>query len=458
MNKRDVMVIGGGAGGYAAAAGAAQLGGNVTLAEKDKLGGICMNWGCIPIQFLLRNALLVQILKEVKEDGINVGGVDVDYSRLITAKNKLVESTDHHILDTLKANNVEIVRGHGRLVSSNRVEIEREDGSREVFSAQKIILATGSVPKRLSIPGAEGEGVITVKEALDITSAPKRALIIGGGVIGLEMAAFWASLGCAVSVVELMSRVLPDEDHEIASFIEQALRQHGVHIYTGAEVERIEEVKGGKSVSISQQGEKHAIEADIVVFAMGQSPYFDGLGLEDIGVRIREGRIQTNTRMETNIQGIYCVGDATGEMMLASVATVQGTVAGNNAMGRDSTMDYRVVSHGIRTIPEIGVVGITEQEAKDKELKVKISKYPFTKNPKALMLREGSGFIKVIADAASGEILGVHIIGPQATELIHEAALAMHMRGTVQDIEATIHSHPCLHEAMQRVAKQFFFR
>ncbi len=455
MKKRDVFVIGGGAGGYSAAPRVNMLGGNVTLVEKDKLGGICMNWGCIPMQFLLRNAMLVQILKEVKEDGINVGGVDVDYSRLITAKNKIVESTDHHILDTLKANNVEIVRGHGRLISPHRVEVELDDGSREVFSAQKVILATGSVPKKLSIRGAEGG--ITVKEALHLTSAPKRAVIIGGGVIGLELATFWASLGCAVSVVELMPRVIPDEDHEIASFIEQALSQRGVQIYTEAEVERIEDGNGVKAVTISKKGEKHKLEAEIVVFAIGQSPYFDGLGLEDIGIKIREGRIQTNNRMETNIEGIYGAGDATGEMMLANVATVQGSVAAENAMGRDSTVDYRVVPRGIRTMPEIGVVGITEQEAKEKELKVKISKYPFAKNPKALMLREGSGFIKVLADPASGEVLGVHIVGPQATELIHEAALAMQMRGTVQDIEATIHSHPCLHEAMQRVAKQFFF-
>ena len=454
MDGRNVFVIGGGAAGYPAAARAGQLGGKVTLVEKDKLGGICMNWGCIPMQFLLRNATLVQILKEIKEDGINVGRVGVDYSRLMAAKSTVVESTVDHIQANLKASNVEIVRGHGRLVSPNRVEIELDDGSREVFSAQKVILAPGSVPKRLSIPGAEGERVITVKEALDVSSAPKSAVIIGGGVIGLELATFWASLGCAVSVVEVMPRVLPDEDHEIASFIEQALSQRGVQIYTGAEVERIDEVKGGKSVSISGKGAKYKLEAEIVVFTIGHSPRVDGLGLENVGVGINKGRIQTNKRMETSVDGIYAAGDATGEIMLANVATVQGSVAAENAMGRDSTMDYRVVPRGIRTIPEIGVVGITEEEAKEKELEVKIGKYPFASNVKASMLREGSGFIKVIAEGTSGQILGFHIVGPQATELIHEAVLAMQMRGTVQDMAAAIHSHPCLHEAMQRVAQR----
>jgi dihydrolipoamide dehydrogenase len=456
MKARDVVIIGGGAGGYSAAPRVNMLGGRVTLIEKEKLGGICNNWGCIPMQFLVRNAMLVQILKEVKEDGINVGRVAVDYRQLITAKNKVVDSVNQYLLNTLKANNVEILKGFGRLISPNRVEIEFDDGSREVISARKIILAPGSIAQRLSIPGAEGNDVITVKEALDITSVPKSAIIIGGGVNALEIADFWHQMGSVVSLV-VRSKILRHEDYEIASYIEQALRDDGVQIYTGATVDRIEDGKGGKAVSISQQGENHTIEAGIVVFAMGQSPYSDGLGLEDIGVRTRDGRIQTNTRMETTIEGIYCVGDATGEIMLANVATVQGAVAGNNAMGRDSTMDYRVVPHGIRTMPEIGAVGITEHEAEEKGLKVKISKYPFTKNPKSLMLREGSGFIKLIADAASGEILGVHIVGPQATELIHEAALAMQMRGTVGDVEATIHSHPCLHEAMQRVAKQFFF-
>jgi dihydrolipoamide dehydrogenase len=449
--KRDVLVIGGGAAGYPAAARAGKLGAKVTLVEKDKLGGICMNWGCIPMQFLLRNATLVQILEGIKEDGLTVERVGIDYNRLMAAKNRLVESTVDHILANLKASNVDIVKGHGRLVSPNRIEVELDDGSRELFSAQKIILAPGSFPKRLSVPGADR--VITVKEALDADCAPKSAVIIGGGVIGLELGTLWASMGCAVSVVEHMRRVLPDEDHEIASFIEQALSQRGVHIYTGAEVEKIEEVKGGQLVYISANGAKYKLAAEIVVFALGHSPQVEDMGLENVRISIDKGKVQTNKRMETSVQGIYAAGDATGEIMLANVATVQGAVAAENAMGRQLTMDYRVVPRGIRTIPEIGVVGITEEEAKEKELEVKVGKYPFSSNVKASMLREGNGFIKVIAEAASGRILGFHIIGPQATELIHEAVLVMQMQGTVQDMAGAIHSHPCLHEAMQRVAQ-----
>jgi dihydrolipoamide dehydrogenase len=424
--------------------------------EKEKLGGICLNWGCIPMQFLLRNAQLVQLMKEVKEDGINIGRVDVDYHRLMAGKNAAVRFNKDRFQNNLKANNVEVVRGWGKLVSPNHVEVERDDGSRQVFSAKKVILAPGSVPKRLSVPGSEGEGLISVKEALEISSVPKSAVIIGGGVIGLELATFWASLGCAVSIVEITPQLIPNEDHEIASFIEQALRGYGIQIYTWTTVDRVDDIKEGKLVTISGEGAKHKLKAKMVVFAIGHSPMVEGLGLEDVGVGISKGRVQTNKRMETSIDGVYAAGDATGEIMLANVALVQGTVAAENAMGGDLTMDYRVVPRSVRTLPEIGAVGITEKEAREKGLEVKIGKQPFNTNAKASMLREGSGFIKVIADAASGEILGVHIIGPQATELIHEAVVAMQMKATAQDLAAVIHSHPCLLEAMPRAAQRLF--
>jgi len=454
VDESDLIVIGGGAAGFLAAYRASQFGGKVTLVEKEELGGTCTNWGCIPMQFLLGNLMLVRLIKKAKENGINVGKVSIDYSRLISAKNAAIKFRIDRMQSKLKTAKVKVVRGCGKLVSPNFVEVEREDGTREVFSAKKLILAPGSVPKKLSIPGAEGEGVITVKENLEISSIPRSVVIIGGGVIGLELATLWANLGSAVSVVEFMAQLIPDEDHEIASFIEQVIRGCGVQVYTGAKVDRVDDVKGGKAVSISKDGGKHKLEAEMVVFAIGHSPLVEGLGLEDAGVRISKGRIQTNNRMETNIKGIYSAGDVTGETMLASVAIVQGSVAAENAMDRDSTMDYRVVPRGIRTFPEIGAIGITEREAIEKDLEVKIGKYPFMRNAKASMLSEGSGFVKIIADSASGEVLGVHIIGPQATELIHEALIAMQMRGTVQDVAAAIHGHPCLHEAVQQAAQR----
>jgi dihydrolipoamide dehydrogenase len=248
--------------------------------------------------------------------------------------------------------------------------------------------APGSMPRKFSIPGAEAGRVVTVKEALDVRVAPKSALIIGGGVIGLELATFWASLGCTVSIAEAMPQVIPDEDHEVGSFIERALSGYGVQVYTGAEIQRIDNIKGRHKISIFTKGSEHKVEAEMVVFAIGQSPRIGGLGLEHLGVSINKGRIQTNRRMETSVDGIYAAGDATGEIMLANVATVQGSVAAGNAMGRDSVMDYRVVPRGIRTFPEVGAVGITEQEAREKEMEVKIGRYPFATNAKASMLRQ----------------------------------------------------------------------
>jgi dihydrolipoamide dehydrogenase len=455
VDEQDLIVIGGGAAGFLAAFRASQFGGKVIVVEKEELGGICTNWGCIPMQFLLGNVMLLQLIKKAKENGINVGKVNIDYNRLISAKSAAIKLRIERMYSKLKTAKVEILKGCGRLVSANFVEVEHEDGTKEVLSAKKIILAAGSVPKKLSIPGVEGEGVITVKEALEISSVPKSVVIIGGGAIGLELATLWANLGSAVSVVEMMAQLIPDEDHEIALFIEQIIRDYGVQIYTGAKVDRVDDVKGKKVVSVSKEGEKHKLEAEMVVFAIGHRPVVEGLGLENAGVGISDGRIQTNNRMETNVKGIYSAGDVTGEIMLANVAMIQGSVAAENAMGRDSTMDYRLVPRGIRTFPEIGAIGITEKNAGEKDLEVKIVNYPIMKNAKASMLGEPGGFVKIIADSASGEVLGVHIIGPQATELIHEALIAMQMRGTAQDIATAIHGHPCLHEAIQQAAEGF---
>jgi dihydrolipoamide dehydrogenase len=287
--------------------------------------------------------------------------------------------------------------------------------------------------------------VITIKEALDLGAVPGSAVVIGGGAIGLELATLWSALGAEVSVVERMARLIPGEDRDIAAFMEQILTGDGVRIHTGAEVERIEDVKGGKAVSISGEGRRQRIVAQTVVFALGHRPLVEGLGLENAGVGAAAGSVQTNTRMETDVPGIYSAGDVTGERMLANVAMVQGSVAARNAMG--------VIPRGIRTFPEIGAVGITEKEAEEKGLEVRIGRYPLMKNAKASMSSEPGGFIKMIADPQSGRILGIHIVGPQATELVHGAMMVMKMGGTVRDIAEAVHGHPCLHEAVQQVAE-----
>jgi dihydrolipoamide dehydrogenase len=452
MEEKDIVVIGGGAAGYPAASRAAQLGGKVLVVEKGILGGTCVNWGCIPMQFLLHQAQLVKAIKQAGEDGIRVGKVDIDFGIMKAAKDTFVQSTSERIRGNLTASNIEIVRGCGWLVSPDRVEIKREDGTSQTVHAKKVVLATGSVPKRLSVTGSDGEMVFNMKQALGLNFIPKSAVIIGGGVIGLEIATLWTNLGCGATVVEIMPRLIPEEDMELSLVMEECLRRDGIHVYTGTEVQRIEDVKEGKSVTIAGEGGKHKLEAQVVLFAMGQSPSVEGLGLEAVGVALNRRGIRTNERMETNVDGIYAAGDATGEIMLASVGMAQGMVAANNAMGGNETIDYRVVPRGIRTIPEIGAIGITEQEAKKRGLDIKIGKYPLKGNAKAFIQKDRSGFVKIIADAKSKEVMGLHILGPQATELIHEALIIMQLKATVQDMATAIHGHPCLHEAINRAA------
>jgi dihydrolipoamide dehydrogenase len=452
MEEKDVVVIGGGAAGYAAASLASHLGGQVMVVEKANLGGMCVNWGCIPMLFLLHKVRLVRTIKLVQGDGIHVGEVDIDFGTLKTAKDAFVKSTLDRMKGNLKTRNIEVVSGCGRIKSPHRVDIELKNGARQTVHVKKIILSPGSIPKRLSVRGADGEGVMTMKEALSLSAVPKSAIIIGGGVIGSEIATLLANLGCRATVVEIKPRLIPNEDFDLSLFLEQAFKRGGIQVYTGIEVKRIEDIEGGKSVTAAGKTAKHKLAAQVVVFATGQSPLVEDLGLEDVGVALNKGKIQANERMETTVPGIYTAGDVTGEIMLANVAMAQGMVAAQNAMGGNETIDYRVVPRTIRTFPEIGAVGITEQEAKQRGLNIRVGKYPLKRNAKASILKDSSGFVKIIADAKSEEILGLHILGPQATELIHEGLLIMQMRATVRDVARTIHGHPCLHEAINQAA------
>jgi dihydrolipoamide dehydrogenase len=453
MEEIDLVVIGGGAAGYPAASRASERGGKVMVVEKESLGGICVNWGCIPMLFLLHHVGLVRAIKQAEEDGIHAGKVDIDFSTMTKAKDAFVKSTSERIRGNLTASHIEMCSGCGRLLSPDRVEIKLEDGTRQTVHAKKVILATGSIPRRLNVKGSDGEGILTMKEALGLHSVPKSALIIGGGVIGLEIATLWANLGCKAMVVEIMPHLIPNEDFDLSLSMEQALRAEGIQIYTGTEVQSIADVKGGKSVTIAGEGGKHKLEVQVVLFAMGQSPSVEGLGLGDVGIALKHGAVQTNERMETTVPGIYAAGDVTGEIMLANVGMAQGMVAAQNAMGGNETMNYRVVPRTIRTFPEIGAVGVTEQEAKETGLDIKVGKYPLKGNAKASIQKDRIGFVKIIADAKSEEILGLHLIGPQATELIHEAVMIMQMRATVRDVANALHGHPCLHEAINRTAQ-----
>jgi dihydrolipoamide dehydrogenase len=453
LDKRDVIVIGGGTAGFLSSLFVAQLGGKVMVVEKERVGGICPSWGCIPMCFMDHCVEVIRSAKDAAKDGINVGEVSIDFAKLMSEKDKVVEGVVSGMEDRLQVTGVEVVIGSAKLASPNQVEITYNDGTKETFQAEKIVITPGSLARRYDVPGAYGPGVLTNKELLNLKELPKSLAIIGRSVTALEQATVWSNLGCEISLIARRPQLLPNEDEEIAAYILKTLEDEGIHVYAGVDVERIDDGKEGKIITISGDGRKQEVKAQFAVFALGQQPLLDGLGLENAGVAVVDGRIKTNERMETSVKGIYAAGDVTGEMMLASVAMIQGMVVGTNAMGGNAAIDYRVVPRAVRTVPPMGAVGITENEAKKGGLDIKVSRFPFDQNPKCGIIREPRGFVKFIADASSGEILGVHIVGSQAPELIHEAAAVMQVKGTIRDIAAAIHGHPSLHETVQRAAQ-----
>jgi dihydrolipoamide dehydrogenase len=452
MEKRDVVVIGGGPAGYVAAIRAAQLGAKVALVEGDKLGGICVNHGCIPTKFMLRGVETYQSFKSAERYGISMSGASIDLAKMQEGKTKVVTSLSSGVGGLLFSNKVEVKKGRAKLNSSKQVEIDDGEGNKETIEAAKIILATGARPIVLPVPGADSPEILGVEDLLELKEPPKSLVIIGGGVVGVEMATVYAKMGSQVSLVEMMPHCLPAQDDEIAGVLEGVLREDGIQVCCSAKVSKIEDTAGGKAVVFSDGESEQKIEAAAVAISVGYRPNIEDLGLEECGVAVEKGAIRVNEKMETSVPGIYAAGDVVGGMMLAYIAMAEGMVAAENALEQDSRMDYSVVPQCIFTLPEVASVGLTEQEAASQGQEVEIGRFPFRANAMAAIVGEKRGLVKVVSDAKYGQILGVHIIGPQATCLIAEAVTAMKLESTVDDILATIHAHPSLSEAVWEAA------
>ncbi len=454
MEEKEIVIIGGGPGGYVAAIRSAQLGGKVTLIEKEELGGTCLNWGCIPTKALLRGAEILESLRRASEFGIQTGEIKIDFLKLMARKDRAVRTIVSGVTNLLKSWGVEIIKGEASLRSPKEIEVLDKQGEKKKILAKKLILAPGSIPADLPIPGRNLPKVINSNGALQLSSVPQSIIIIGAGPIGLEFGTIFAALGSKVTIIEMMPQILPQEDEEIGSALERVMKKNDMQIFLNCMVKEISEnQEGTKKVKVVLHNREEKIfTGEYVLIAGGRQPNLKRLGLEKAGIRVGHKGIEVNEKLETNIPNIYAVGDATGQILLAHFAMAQGVVAAENAMDRSSFLDRRAIPRCIYTIPGVAAVGLTEKEAREAGYDLKIGRFPFAANGKATAWGERNGLIKVVAEKKFGEILGIHIFGAQATDLIGEAILAMRLGGTVQDIGHTIHPHPTFSEALMEAA------
>lgn len=444
-----IIVIGAGPGGYVAAIRAAQLGAEVTIIEKGEVGGTCLNVGCIPTKTLLASVEVLSSIKEAAKFGIDVGEAVPDLARMMARKDKVVGQLRKGIEYLLKNKKIILMKGSGKILEPGKVEIVKDDGSKEELSAAKIIIATGSESAKPSLFPFDGEKIITSKEALSLEKIPGSLLIVGAGAIGVEFGCIFSALGTKVTIVEMLPQVLPTEDAEIARELEKQLKRKRIKVYTGTKIEAVDSQQSAVHSTLSS-GE--TIETEKVLVAVGRKLNSAGLGLEEVGIKMERGRIVVNEKLETNVAGIYAIGDVVGGTLLAHKASSEGIVAAENASGQDSVMDYRAVPGCIFTMPEVASVGLSEQKAKEAGHEIKIGRFPFRALGKALAVGQVEGMIKIVAEAESDEILGIHIIGPHATDLIAEGVLAIKAEVTVEELGNAIHAHPTLAEGIMEAA------
>jgi len=453
LEKLNVVVIGGGPGGYVAAIKAAHLGLTVGLVEKDALGGTCLNRGCIPTKALVKSAEVWRELNHAADFGFHTGELSVDFSQVLSRKNRIVTALVGGIEQLVKSNKIKLYKGLGRVEEQGKVMVLQASGRKEVVETDNIIIATGSVPARPPIPGMDLPGVITSDEALETEQLPERVVIIGGGVIGMEFASIYNSFGVKVTVVEMLPGILPNIDEEFPRRAVPLFKRAGMEIITKAAVKEIRQAEGGLLVLIDDGKGVKELPCEQVLVSTGRRPNLEGIDVQKLGLKVERGALVVNEKMETGIPGVFAIGDATGGIMLAHVASAEGTVAAENCARKDNSMDYRAVPNCIFTYPEIAGVGLTEQEAKAQGIPYKVSKFPFTANGKALTIGENTGTVKLIAHAETGVVLGGHIMGPHATDLIHELVLAVKKGLSGEDIAHTIHAHPTLSEALLEAAE-----
>lgn len=443
----DVVVIGGGPGGYVAAIKAAQLGLMTAVVERDEVGGVCLNWGCIPSKSLLRNAEVVNLVRNANDYGISVKNPSYDMGVAIDRSRRVVDSMVKGVRFLLKKNKVALLRGTARLTGANTISL---DPVGDEIKAKSIIVATGARARDLPTLTTDGEHVITSREALDLRDVPKSIAVVGAGPVGMEFAYFYRAYGAEVTVIELLDRCIPAEDEEVSQGLAREFEKLGITIKTGVGVDSAERVDGHVRLSLGESGESGTVEVDKVLLGVGITPNTENLGLEETGVKLDDGGwISIDEQMRTSVPSVYAIGDVTGKLALAHVAQHMGVIASEAIAGQETrALIYEDMPRATYCQPQVASCGLTEEQARHRGHAVKIGKFPFTASGKAVAIGSTAGFVKLVADANSGEVLGAHMIGHDVTEILPEVSMVKMLEGTVHELGRTVHAHPSMSEAV----------
>ena len=445
----DLVVLGSGPGGYVAAIRAGQLGMKTAVVERDELGGVCLNWGCIPSKALLRNAEIVNLVRDGEKYGISAENVSFDFDKAVDRSRKVVKRLTTGIGFLLQKNNVEHVQGTGVLDGPGAVRVD--DG--RTLTSTNVIVATGARPRSLPTVPVDGEVVIGSREAVELREVPPRAVIVGGGAIGVEFAYLWRSYGAEVTIVELMPRLVPVEDEEISRQLERSFKKQGIKFMTGSQVDGVEVDGSGARVTVSNGRGEVVVECDKVLVGVGAQGNVDGIGLETLGVATERGYIPVDDSMQTNVPGVYAVGDVTGKMPLAHVASAQGVTAVESIADLDPLpLDYESMPKATYCKPQIASFGLTEAQARERGLNVKTGTFPAMASGKALALGETDGMVKLVVDSEVGDLVGAHMIGAEVTELLGELSMAKLLESTTKELGWLVHPHPTVSEMVKEAA------
>ena len=459
MKDFDVIVLGAGPGGYVAAIRAAQLGSKVAIVEKENLGGVCLNWGCIPTKALLKSAQIYQNIRQADEYGIEVESVRMNFSKVIERSRKIADDMQSGIQFLMKKNRIEVIKGYGKILPGRRIEITMEDNQIFIYSAQHIILATGSRAKDIPALPIEHQYIINYRDAMSLTHLPESLAIIGAGAIGIEFAYFYQSAGTQVILIELAEHILPNEDREISVALQKSLEKNGIKIYTSSKVLHRKMEDNTVLLLINTPEKEISVKVNCVLSAIGITPNIDNIGIELCNVATENNKIKVDEFCRTNIEGVYAIGDIIGGQALAHTASAEAIIAAEHIHKLNPVpLNYNNIPSCIYCSPEIASVGYTENQLISQNIKYSVGKFPFTASGKARAANKTEGFVKVLIDTKYDEILGVHIIGENATEIIGEIVLARSLEATGHSILSNIHPHPTISEAIKEAVEDAYKR